>query len=41
MAADSSCPQCNSVNVIFSKKRRLHVCEDCGHSFDISPLNLA
>ena len=27
------CPQCGSENVIFSKNRNIHVCEDCGHEF--------
>jgi transcription initiation factor TFIIIB Brf1 subunit/transcription initiation factor TFIIB len=27
------CPNCPSENVIFSKKRGVHVCEDCGHEF--------
>ena len=27
------CPKCGSENVIFSKKRSIHVCEDCGHDF--------
>jgi hypothetical protein len=27
------CPKCSSENVIFSKKRDLHVCEDCHHEF--------
>ena len=25
------CPKCESENVIFSKKRRVHFCEDCGY----------
>jgi len=27
------CPNCQSENVIFSKKRGVHVCEDCEHEF--------
>ena len=27
------CPQCNSTDVMFSKKRQVYVCEDCGHEF--------
>jgi hypothetical protein len=27
------CPKCASANVIFSKKRSVYVCEDCGHEF--------
>ena len=33
MPAEIHCPKCPSVNVIFSKKRRVYVCEDCGHEF--------
>ena len=29
------CPQCGSENVIFSKIRGTHVCEDCGHAADL------
>lgn len=36
MTTDSvKCPECSSENVVFSKKRQCHVCEDCGHEFDI------
>ncbi|MCC6155343.1 MAG: toll/interleukin-1 receptor domain-containing protein [Candidatus Hydrogenedentes bacterium] len=28
-----NCPQCDSANVMFSKKRMVHICEDCGHEF--------
>ena len=27
------CPKCASENVMFSKKRSVHVCEDCNHEF--------
>ena len=27
------CPNCQSENIIFSKKRGVHVCEDCDHEF--------
>ncbi len=33
--ANIHCPKCSSENVIFSKKRKLNVCEDCGHEFVI------
>ena len=33
MPAEIHCPKCPSENVIFSKKRNIHVCEDCGHEF--------
>ncbi|MBL8826955.1 MAG: TIR domain-containing protein, partial [Planctomycetaceae bacterium] len=29
----TNCPKCGSENVIFSKKRQRHVCEDCEHEF--------
>lgn len=33
------CAKCASQNVMFSRKRTLHVCEDCGHEFSTaSPL---
>src|SRR5687768_379343 len=38
------CPQCHSDNVVFSKKRKVHVCEDCAHEFtpdqSIEPLRI-
>lgn len=30
---DQICPQCQSVNVIFSKKKQTWICEDCEHEF--------
>ena len=33
MPTEIHCPNCKSENVIFSKKRGVHVCEDCGHEF--------
>jgi hypothetical protein len=33
MTTDLHCPKCSSANVFFSKKRNLHVCEDCDHEF--------
>ena len=27
------CPNCSSENVVYSKKRSVHVCEDCQHAF--------
>lgn len=33
MPAETHCPKCPSVNVIFSKKRSVYICEDCGHEF--------
>lgn len=33
MPAETRCPECPSENVIFSKKRGVYVCEDCGHEF--------
>ena len=33
MPAELQCPKCHLVNVIFSKKRNLYVCEDCGSEF--------
>jgi hypothetical protein len=30
------CSQCASENVVFSKKRGLQVCEDCGHEFTLA-----
>ncbi|HUL62851.1 MAG TPA: toll/interleukin-1 receptor domain-containing protein [Methanocella sp.] len=29
----SRCERCGSVNLLFSKKRQLYICEDCGHEF--------
>lgn len=29
------CPECKSENVVFSKKRGIHVCEDCNHEFTL------
>lgn len=29
------CPKCESQNVMFSRKRNLYVCEDCGHEFAV------
>jgi TIR domain/AAA ATPase domain len=29
------CPHCSSAHVIFSKKRNLHVCEDCGRELTV------
>jgi len=31
MSDELRCPSCDSVNVIFSKKRQRHVCEDCDY----------
>ncbi len=31
--ANALCPKCRSENVIFSKKRGLNICEDCGYEF--------
>jgi hypothetical protein len=33
MTTDIQCPICASVNVVFSRKRSINVCEDCGHEF--------
>ncbi len=33
MTVSTSCPKCGSENVVFSKKRRIHFCEDCQHEF--------
>jgi hypothetical protein len=33
MPAEVYCPKCPSANVILSTKRRVYVCEDCGHEF--------
>ncbi len=33
MTNEPICPECSSEHVVFSKKRKLHVCEDCGHTF--------
>ena len=33
MTTEIRCPECASANVIFSKKRNLHVCEDCDCEF--------
>lgn len=33
MAAEPRCPQCGSENVVFSKKHRVNVCEDCRREF--------
>lgn len=30
-----TCPECSSENVMFSKKRQVYVCEDCGHIFTV------
>ncbi len=27
------CPNCSSENIMFSRKRKRHVCEECGHEF--------
>ena len=27
------CPQCNSADVMFSRKQQMHVCADCGCEF--------
>src|SRR6266446_7035964 len=27
------CSKCSSENVVFSKKRSVNICEDCGHEF--------
>jgi hypothetical protein len=39
-----SCPKCLSENVVFSKKRGIHFCEDCEFEFSletsISPLRI-
>ena len=31
------CLKCSSGNVVFSKKRKVNVCEDCGHQFGVPP----
>ena len=36
MSEAASCPACASENVVFSKKRKRHVCEDCGHEFRVA-----
>src|SRR5580693_612754 len=40
----SHCPKCTSENVVFSKKRGVNPCEDCGHEFTcetpVSPLRI-
>lgn len=33
MAKTLVCPNCASENVLFSKKRQVHLCEDCEHQF--------
>lgn len=33
MAEILRCPECGSENVVLSKKRGVHVCEDCAHAF--------
>src|ERR1035441_8062297 len=38
MSAEVRCPKCSSLNVIFSRKRQLNVCEDCGA--ELSPPHL-
>ena len=30
----NSCPKCKSVNIMYSKKRNLYICEDCGNCFN-------
>lgn len=30
---DMICEKCRSENVFFSKKNKVYVCEDCGHTF--------
>ncbi len=33
MPSEIHCPECSSANVIFSKKRGVNLCENCGHEF--------
>jgi transcription initiation factor TFIIIB Brf1 subunit/transcription initiation factor TFIIB len=33
MPTEIQCPKCKSANVMFSKKRNLHICEDCQCEF--------
>jgi hypothetical protein len=33
MEANIYCPKCRSLNVMFSRKRNLYICEDCSHEF--------
>ena len=35
MTHSIKCPKCSSENVVFSKKRRVHYCEDC--EFEVTP----
>ena len=38
MGISVNCPKCASENVVFSKKRGLNVCEDCGHVLAEAPV---
>ena len=42
MSGKKHCPQCGSPNIMFSKKRNVHLCEDCGHehAVAIDPLRI-
>lgn len=33
---DIKCAKCGSEDVMFSKKRNLYICEDCGHTFTLN-----
>ena len=33
MEEEIVCPECGSTNILYSNKRRLHICEDCAHQF--------
>lgn len=35
MSHDITCQKCKSENVIFSKKRQVNFCEDCGYEFEL------
>jgi hypothetical protein len=35
MTADIRYSVCGSVNVMFSRKRRLHICEECEYNFAV------
>ena len=30
----NNCPVCNSINIYYSKKKQLYICEDCGYEFN-------
>ena len=37
MLESEKCPKCGLENTMFSKKRQQHICEDCGHTWDMEP----